>query len=119
MEISFKSVDDDFNEISYRSDANYQDGYLVFNDNQYDDTTIYLKVENNEVILIREGQINMKLQFNLKELGNLSYETQELAFRLKVKGQNIIKNDNLIHFEYDLFDDEHYLGNHKIWINVF
>ncbi len=118
MQVSFKSLDDDGNEIDFRSDALYKDDYLIFNDNQYDDTTIYLKASNNRIELLRKGQINMSLIFDNDKIGFLKYENEGLYFELSVEAKEIIIKKEHIYFEYNLYDDINYVGNHKIWIKL-
>ena len=118
MKISFKSIDDEGNEIEFRSDAVYDNDYLVFNDNEYEDTTIYVKANNQRIELLRKGQINMSLIFNLNDKGLLKYENNGLYFILTVKGKNINVNNEIISFEYDLYDDTNFVGNHKIMIKI-
>ena len=118
MEVSFKSIDNLDNEITFRTEAHYEDDFLVFEDTVVQNTMIFLKTKNNEIELLRKGKIDMALVLKEKIDGYLKYKDSEIYFELVAKTNEIsIKNDE-IYFDYDLFDDNLSVGNHKIWIKL-
>lgn len=118
MKVSFKSLDSDKNEITFVSDAHYENEYLVFEDSVVPDTLIYLKASQNEIELTRKGAINMKLLLKMGEDSVLKYKEETLFFELTTKTNEIAIKEDEIYFDYDLFDDIYCVGNHKIWIKI-
>ena len=118
MKVSFKSLDNENNEITFSVDGNYINGYLVFEDSVVPETLIYLKSDENYIELLRKGKINMSLTLETNKKGTLKYKEDNLYFELEAITKEIKVNDKEIYFEYDLFDDIYFVGNHKIWIKL-
>ena len=118
MEVSFLSIDNENNEISFKKDGHYEGDYLVFEDTVVQNTLIFLKAKEKEIELLRKGKIDMSLVLKEKKENYLRYKDEHVYFELMTKTNEIsVKNDE-IHFNYDLLDDNNLVGNHKIWIKL-
>ena len=51
MEVSFLSIDNENNEISFKTDGHYEGDYLVFEDTVVQNTLIFLKAKEKEIEL--------------------------------------------------------------------
>ncbi len=118
MRVDFRSLDSDNNEITYQSEAEIKNNTLIFNDNELDDTKIYFKLKDDSIDLRRVGLVNMKLILDKNNKSYLTYKQENLYMELDAKLIFYKKNGNSIYFEYNLYDGNNYLGNHKIWINL-
>ena len=118
MEISFYSIDNEKNEISFKTEAHYEGEYLVFEDTVVSNTLIFLKAKEDDIELLRKGKIDMSLVLKMERDGYLKYKDEKVYFELGAKTNEISVKSDEIYFNYDLIDDNYVVGSHKIWIKL-
>ena len=118
MEVSFYSIDNEKNEISFKTEGHYEEEFLVFEDTVVSNTLIFLKAKDDEIELLRKGKIDMSLVLMKERDGYLKYKDDQVYFELEAKTNEISVKTDEIYFNYDLIDDNYTVGSHKIWIKL-
>ncbi|MGM9969701.1 MAG: DUF1934 family protein [Anaeroplasma sp.] len=116
MQVTFHSLDSDENKIFFKSDAHYENDYIVFEDKSCQNTIIYLKIDSI-INLIRKGKVNTNISFIEGIKTDCHYNNDiGLEFDFQVLTNNININKNKITIEYTMFLDGKEFSTHKIWI---
>ena len=117
MIISFYSIDEELNKVSFKSDAKIVNNSIIFEDKSVKDTIINLEIYDNKIIIDRSGFINTYFEFRLNEFFNTKYKSEEgLEFEFKIFCNLLEIKQNRIDIEYDMILDENIKFHHKLWI---
>ena len=90
---------------------------IIFVDKTCENTTNHLILLDNQIKLIRLGEVNMEMLFDLSKetIGKYS-NNLGLEFSFVVKCYNLKVQKNRILIEYNMILDEFTSSTHKIWI---
>lgn len=117
MKIIFHSIDSNEEKIFYQVEGQLIKNLLIFEDKSTPNTTIYLTINNDNIILDRVGEVNMHMQFINNQIVEGNYENKlGLEFNIKIKTNGLIIKKNKIDIDYDLIIDNYTASSHKIWI---
>jgi uncharacterized beta-barrel protein YwiB (DUF1934 family) len=117
MRLSFHSIDDNDNKIFYEADYEKSDNEIVFIDKTLENTTNHLIIDQDKLKLIRLGEVEMEMTFDLNRSTNGYYKNTmglEFTFTVKTNKLKVVKNKILV--EYNMILDEFTASTHKIWI---
>ena len=117
MIIKFKTIDDELNEINFKSECKLENNTYIFKDKSVENTTIYLKIYEDYINIIRKGDTNMYLDLKLNEKLDGNYENKlGLKFNFHSFTREINIKSNGFYATYDLIIDDNIINTHKIWI---
>jgi uncharacterized beta-barrel protein YwiB (DUF1934 family) len=117
MIVSFYSVDEELNKISYKSDAKRINNSIIFEDKSTKDTIINLEIYDDKIIIDRSGFVNTYFEFRLNETFETKYKSGDgLEFEFKIFCNLLEIKQNRIDIEYDMILDESTTFHHKIWL---
>lgn len=116
MIVSFFSVDEELNKVSFKSEAKVINNSIIFEDKSVKDTIINLEIYDDKIIVDRSGNINTYLEFKLNETFNTKYKSNDgLEFEFKIFCNLLEIKQNRIDIEYDMILDESTKFHHKLW----
>ena len=117
MRLSFHSISDNEDKIFYETSYVKEDNELVFLDKTCENTTNHLIFIDDKIKLVRTGEINMEMLFDLSKdtIGNYS-NNMGLEFSFIIRCYNLKVTKNKILIEYNMILDEFTSSTHKIWI---
>lgn len=117
MELMFHSLDSNDNKVFFRASYEIKNNTYVFQDKTDKGTTIYLTINDNEILFERKGNTNMQLLLSDNTLTGGHYENNVgLKFDFGVKTTSIKIESKKLEMEYSLFLDGNILSTHKIWV---
>lgn len=109
MNIHFYSKSDDY-EIEFFTNANEEEGFIVFKDESLDNSFIKMKILPQELLFDRFGDVSMKISFieGLKTSGKYK-NSMGLEFDFEAFTRKLKIESNIIELSYDLLID----GSHN------
>ena len=117
MRLSFHSIDDNDNKIFYESDYEKSEKEIMFIDKTLENTTNHFIFLKDKLKLIRSGDVEMEILFDLSNLTKGYYKnTMGLEFEFFIKTNTLKVEKNKILVEYNMILDEINTTTHKIWI---
>ncbi len=117
MIVSFFSVDEELNRVSFKSEAKQIDNSIIFEDKSAKDTTINLEIYDDKIIIDRVGSVNTFMEFRLNQTFETKYKSDAgLEFDFKIFCNLLEIKQNRIDIEYDMILDEITKFHHKLWI---
>ncbi len=117
MEVSFYSIDNENNRISYKSEAKIENGFIVFEDKSLDSTNVYIKKENDSLTILRAGKINMEIKLIPDTLTTGAYQNDiGVEFEFNTFCKKLLLSEKRYDAEYDIILDKDIISSHKIWI---
>ena len=117
MIVSFFSVDEELNKISFKSDAKRINNSIIFEDKSVKDTIINLEIYDDKIIIDRSGYVNTYFEFRLNETFNTKYKSGDgLEFEFKIFCNLLEIKQNRIDIEYDMILDDFTQFHHKLWL---
>ena len=117
MRLSFHSISDNEDKVFFETEYVKEENEIVFLDKTWENTTNHLILLEDKVKLIRLGDVNMEMLFDLSKetIGKYS-NNLGLEFSFIVKCYNLKVQKNKILIEYNMILDEFTSSTHKIWI---
>jgi uncharacterized beta-barrel protein YwiB (DUF1934 family) len=117
MRLSFHSISDNEDKIFYETEYVIEDNEIVFVDKTCENTTNHLILLEDKIKLIRLGDVNMEMLFDLSCDTKGKYSNNiGLEFDFIVRCYNLKIQKNKILIEYNMILDEFTSSTHKIWI---
>lgn len=117
MRLSFHSISDNEDKIFYETEYVMDDNEIIFLDKTTENTTNHLFILEDKIKLIRLGNVNMEMLFDLSKDTKGKYSNElglEFDFIIRCYKLRVQKNKILI--EYNMILDEFTSSTHKIWI---
>jgi uncharacterized beta-barrel protein YwiB (DUF1934 family) len=115
MRVSFISLDEENNKVSFQSEVIKIDNVYKFKDESTTNTYIELEEIGSCFRLTRTGDINMYMLFDLNNITSGSYENKEgLEFNFEIKTSKIEVIKNKIRIDYSMIMDKQVLSSHKL-----
>ncbi len=117
MIVSFNSIDEELNKVSFISLAKKNNESIVFEDKSVKDTIINLEIYDDKVIIDRVGYVNIFLEFRLNSTFKTTYKSNDgLEFDFEIFCNMLDIKQNRIDIEYDMILDDFTKTHHKIWV---
>lgn len=117
MIVSFNSLDEELNKVSFVSKAKRINDIIVFEDKSVNDTMINLKIRNNSIIIDRSGHVNLYMEFKENNIFKTKYKSNDgLEFDFEIFCNMLDIKQNRIDIEYDMILDDFTKTHHKIWV---
>lgn len=117
MIVSFFSIDDELNKVTFKSEAKIINNSIIFEDKSVKNTIINLEVYDDKISIDRSGDINTYMEFRLNEYFDTFYKSKEgLEFNFKIFCNLLEIKQKRIDIEYDMILDENTKFHHKIWV---
>ena len=115
MKVSFISIDDEKNKISFSTETIKSDNRYTFQDKTSQNTMIEIEVLEPCVRLTRTGDISMYMLFDLNNITSGSYENKEgLEFEFEIKTDKLEVQNSKIRIDYSMIMDNQVLSSHKL-----
>ena len=115
MKVSFISIDDEKNKISFNSLVEKENNILKFKDESCENTFIEIELLDKCLRLTRTGSINMYMLFDLNNITAGSYENNEgLEFDFEIKTTKLEVSNSKIRIDYSMIIEKETLTSHKI-----
>jgi uncharacterized beta-barrel protein YwiB (DUF1934 family) len=115
VKVSFISIDDEKNKISFNTEVSVIDNKYVFTDVTTPNTTIEIEVLGECVRLTRTGDTTMYMLYDTNNITNGSYENIEgLEFNFEIKTTKIEIHKSKIRIDYSMIMDKQVLSSHKL-----
>ncbi len=115
MKIKFYSYTPSGN-VKFESEGIYNDNTLSFVDKSYQNTTINIEINTNNVHFNRVGECNMDMHLEIGKKCIGHYKTKDLAFDFIAEAHTIEINEKKIALNYELFINNETYGIYKIFI---
>ena len=117
MIVSFFSVDEELNKVSFRSEAKQINNSIIFDDKSVKNTIINLEIYDDKIIIDRSGDVNTYMEFMKNQYFDTSYKSKDgLEFNFKIFCNMLEIKQKRIDIEYDMILDENTKFHHKLWI---
>lgn len=115
MKVSFLSMDDNDNKVSFTTDVIKKDNRYLFNDLSTTNTQIEMEILGNNIRLVRTGDITMYMLFDSNFQTSGSYKnTEGLSFDFEIKTTRLDILSNKIRIDYDMIIENETLSSHKL-----
>ena len=115
MKVSFLSMDDNDNKVSFVTDVIKKDNRYLFNDLSTTNTQIEIEILGSNIRLVRTGDITMYMLFDVNFYTSGSYRNSEgLSFDFDIKTTRLDILSNKIRIDYDMILEKEILSSHKI-----
>ena len=115
MIVSFTSIDEELNKVSFESEAKCINNSIIFEDKSINDTIINLELYDDKVIIDRSGYVNLYLEFRMNESFRTKYKCDNgLEFEFDIFCNLLDIKQNRINIEYDMILDKTNKTHHKL-----
>ena len=115
MKIKFYSYTPSGN-VKFESEGIFNGNTLSFIDKSYDDTTLNLTINEDNIHLTRVGKCNMNMHLEIGRKHPGHFKNQELEFDFVSLAQKIEVLDDKITLMYEMFINEASYGVYKIFL---
>ena len=117
MFLTFKSIDNEGNEIKFQTEYEKLDNKYIFDDLSVENTKVELMMNEENVIINRFGDTESKFVF-IQGINTLAFYKNSLGLELKMNifTKKIIIKSKQLYLEYELILDSDVISSHKIWI---
>ncbi|HRF70849.1 MAG: DUF1934 domain-containing protein [Anaeroplasmataceae bacterium] len=115
MEVTFISIDQENHKIEYKAIAKQDGNGISFSDKSCENTVIYLKIKENKLHLLRQGEVTMEMEFIPKEKTKGYYQNQlGLSFEFDVYCSLCIIKDERIDVHYEMILEDGTTNKQKL-----
>lgn len=118
MIVSFVSIDKDNDRVSFEAEAHYEENTLVFPDLSMPNTMLYVTKVDDELVIIRDGEVKMDAYYIKNNYSTGIYEGNGLKFEFRIYTQELVVTKHKIVLEYVMSVENDIVGSNKITINI-